>query len=246
MKSKKNLRFLTLGLLAVAVPAAFLGKAVASDHADTPEIAASAGTDISDVFIFPSKTNPNNVVLAMMVHPLITPAQAGSTSFDPNVLYQFKVDNNGDAVEDLVIQARFSGSGPTQKCLISGPVAPVMTGTSSTALPPLPIVGTINKAFTPRTGTTVFCGVREDPFFFDLEQFFTILPDRATPVSGVNVPVDQADVPQATSWRAPGQAVDFLSNGGYNVLAIVVEIPKADIGGASGQIGMWCTTSVPQ
>jgi hypothetical protein len=174
----------------------------------------------------------------MMTHPLITPATVATTSFDPNVLYQFKIDNTGDNVEDLVIQARFSGTGPTQKCLISGPMAPAMTGTMSTALDPSAVVGTLNKAFTPATGTTVFCGHREDPFFFDLEQFFTILPDRATPVNG------KADVPQAATWRPAGTAVDFLSNGGYNVLAIVVELPKSKIGGASNNINVWCTTSV--
>ena len=71
----------------------------------------------------------------------------------------------------------------------------------------------------------VFAGVREDSFFFDLEQFFTIFPDRATPINGI--PVANPNDPQATTWRAPGTAVDFLSNGNYSVLSIVVELPKS-------------------
>lgn len=243
MKSSK-LKVAALIVAAVSVPALFVGKAIASDHADTPEIVGSPGTDISDVYIFPSPNNPNNVVLAMMVHPLITPATVATTSFDPGVLYQFKIDNSGDNVEDLVIQARFSGTGPTQKCLISGPVAPSMTGTVSKQLNTYPIEGTLNKSFTPKSEMTVFCGHREDPFFFDLEQFLTIFPDRGSTLTGKAIPEDQANIPQATSWRPTGTAVDFLSNGGYNVLSIVVEVPKSAIKGASGKIGVWCTTSV--
>jgi hypothetical protein len=243
MKSK-TLKLTVLALAGLAVPAGFVGRALASDHADTPEIAASPGTDISDVYVFPSPNNPNRVVLAMMVRPLITPAQKATVSFDPNVIYQFKVDNTGDAVEDLVIQARFLGTGPSQRCLLSGPVAPPMTGTMTKPMPAHPVVGTINKAFTPKAGMTAFCGVREDPFFFDLEQFFTILPDRATPITGVAVAEADANTPQATTWRPTGQAVDFLSNGGFNVLAIVVELPKSAVGGATNKICRWCTTSV--
>jgi len=38
-----------------------------------------------------------------------------------------------------------------------------------------------------------------------------------------------ANPPMATTWRAPGAAVDFLSNGGFNVLSIVIELPKAQL-----------------
>ena len=88
----------------------------------------------------------------------------------------------------------------------------------------------------------VFAGPREDPFFFDLEQFFTILPDRATPISGQAVALADANTPKATSFRAPGAAKDFLV--GFNVLSIVVEVPRALLkGSGSGKIGVWCTTS---
>jgi len=86
----------------------------------------------------------------------------------------------------------------------------------------------------------VFAGAREDPFFFDLNQFFTILPDRATPITGT--PIANPDQPQAATFRAPGAAQDFLV--GLNVLSIVVELPKSQlIGAGSGKIALWCTTS---
>jgi hypothetical protein len=238
---KKRLAAAGLGLVALTGLGLSARKALSSDHADTTQIAASPGTDLSDVFLFPSPTNPDNVVLAMCVSPLIGPG--GSRFFDPSVLYQFKIDNNGDSVEDLVIQARFAGDGPSQQVRIAGPSAPRTTGTRSMLLAPYALNGTFGTAFTPTPGMMVFAGKREDPFFFDLEQFFTILPDRKTPLDPSALPAGQdPHAPQATTWRAPGVARDFLS--GFNVLSIVVELPKSQLkGAADGKISLWCTTS---
>lgn len=235
-----------LGLAAIAAPAVLIGVGKASDHADTPEIAASPGTDISDVYMFPSKTNSKNIVLAMNVHPVIFPGQGTKVSFDNNVLYQFKFDNTGDGVEDFVIQASFRGNGRNQRYHIVGPVRPSTIG-GTNRLEPGPFVdGVINTIGSGRQDSKVFAGGREDSFFFDLEQFFTILPDRATPFTGIAV--NNPNTPQAGSWRPVGQAVDFLSNGGLNVLSIVVEIPKAwlQVNNGSNVIGMWTTTAVKQ
>jgi Domain of unknown function (DUF4331) len=197
----------------------------ASDHADTPQIAASPGTDLTDVYIFPSPSNANNVVLAMNVHPLITPGTKNSTTFDNNVLYQFKVDNNLDGKEDRVIQVWFEGTGSSQVAHVAGPAVPTVQGTTNGTLPPYPTTGTFGTTFSPTSGMQVYTGVREDSFFFDLEQFFTIFPDRATPINGI--PVANPNQPQSTTWRSPANAVDFLSNGNYSVLSIVVELPKS-------------------
>ncbi len=196
----------------------------ASDHADTPEIAAAPGTDLTDVYIFPSPANANNVVLVMNVHPLITPSTKNSTQFDPNVLYQFKIDNNLDGREDRVIQAWFDGTGAGQQVHIAGPKVPFAAGTANVKLRGYDTVGTFGSTFSPTAGMQVFTGVREDPFFFDLEQFFTIFPDRKTPLNGI--PVANPNQPQSTTWRPQGTAVDFLSNGNYSVLSIVIELPK--------------------
>jgi hypothetical protein len=199
--------------------------AFASDHADTPQIAAAPGTDLTDVYIFPSPANANNVVLSMSVHPLITPGTKNSTYFDTNVLYQFKIDNNLDGREDRVIQVYFTGAGAAQIAHVVGPVVPLTVGGTNSAMSAYSTTGAFGSTFSPTPGMTVFTGVREDSFFFDLEQFFTIFPDRETPLNGI--PVADPNTPQSTTWRAPGVAKDFLSNGNYSVLAIVIELPKS-------------------
>jgi len=240
----KTLALLTLGGL--FAPAVLLSSGHASDHADTPDIYSNPGTDITDVYMFPSPSNSNNVVLSMNVHPLIGPGQGGNVSFDPNVLYQMKVDNNGDNVEDLVLQFRFKGTGPNQLVNVSGLVKPKLTGSINRGYPSSSAGNKVNTVFTTPSGIKTFTGPREDAFFFDLEQFFNILPDRATPITGVMI--KNPNNPQQTTWRPQGQAVDFLSNGGYNVLSIVVEVPKALLKGPGengDKIALWTTTSVP-
>ena len=227
----KTIKIVALGAVALVAPVFLIARGHASDHADTPNIFANPGEDISDVYMFPSPTNSKDVVLVMNVHPLIPSGMSSTVSFDPNVLYQMKIDNTGDGVEDLVIQARFSGTGANQKVMISGPLRPSTTGSSNVAEKPWSVTGTINQTFSPAPGMKVFAGPREDPFFFDLDQFFTILPDRATPITGKQI--SDPDTPQATSWRpAPGPGVtnpaqDFLSVHKFNVLSIVIELPRS-------------------
>lgn len=199
-------------------------KVSASDHADTPQIAASPGTDLTDVYIFPSPSDSSKVVLVMNVNPLITPSTKNSTFFDPNVTYQFKIDHNLDGNEDRVIQVWFEGTGAGQKVHVAGPLQPSSVGTTAVRERDFGITGTLNTPFEPLSGMKVFAGPREDSFFFDLEQFFTILPDRATPITGVAVA--DPNTPKDTKWRPVGTAVDFLSNGNYSVLSIVIELPK--------------------
>jgi hypothetical protein len=214
----------------------------ASDHADTAENVNRIGADLTDVFIFPSPEDDDNVVLIMDVHGLI-PAGQGA-SFDPGVLYQFKIDTTGDLIEDLVIQAKFFGTGPSQTVGIAGPMKPLTTGTSAIYGRRNPVLGPINEAFQPNPaglpGMKVFAGLRADPFFFDVEQLYTIFPDRHTPLTGKVQNFPDPNAPHAGGFRPPGQAQDFLAD--LNVLSIVVELPRVALGG--GLIRLWETTSI--
>ena len=237
-------------VVAFAAAALTPGKARASDHADTAENVQRIGADMTDVFIFPSPMDNNNVVVVMDVHGLIPAGQ--TASFDPNVLYQMKFDVTGDYVEDLVIQFRFTGVGANQRVFVSGPRRPGTFGTTAFFARPDRTTGVINTTFSPAPGMKVFAGLRSDPFFFDLNQFFKIFPDRATPLTGVQVDfpsIMAADTPQAPSFRGfpPGSgfdsspAMDFFAD--LNVLSIIVELPRAALGG--GLVHLWETTSVP-
>lgn len=227
-------------VLAGAGTATVLKYAAASDHQDTPEVELSPRMDINDVYAFPSPSDEDRIVLVMTTSSPLTPAQTGSAAFDPELLYQFKVDNTGDAVEDLVIQVTFDGSGTNQTVNVRGPVAPVATGTRNRIVPVAPTVsGRFSTLLGSPSGTQVFAGPRDDPFFLDLEQFFRIIPDRK-PVTG---PLSQLpETPTATAFRDAGSAVDYIA--GYNTLAIVVELPESRLtAGGNARIGVWGTIS---
>ncbi|MBM4189057.1 MAG: DUF4331 domain-containing protein [Gemmatimonadetes bacterium] len=212
---------------AVAVAAVVTAVAIrAADHRDTTLLTNNPGVDINDVYAFVSPSNPANVVLAMTVSPFVAPAENGTRFFEPDALYQFKIDTNADAVEDLVIQAV-----PTkvvagrQDLLIYGPAKPERTGSTNRLIKrkaDFRVRVSENAEVRSRLfgGIRVFAGLRDDPFFFDLTQFRAV-------VSG-----------QASGFRNPG--IDTFA--GFNTLSIVVELPAASLG-PKERLGVWATTS---
>ena len=164
-----------------------------------------------------------------------------NASFDPNLLYQIKIDNGGDANEDLVFQITFNnGVGSAQQVRVVGPVVPTTPGTVSTLVNSSNAVeGAVNSILGSSTGVQVFAGLRADPFFIDLEQFFNIIPDRR-PSTGV---LSTQTGPAQSSFRNPG--VDTLRP--FNALAIVIELPKAQLISSStstdAKFGVWATIS---
>jgi hypothetical protein len=226
-------------MAALGATLAVVSSSSASDHQDTPEVELSPRMDVNDVYAFPG-ASADRIVLAMTTSSPITPAQSSGAAFDPNLLYQLKIDNTGDGVEDKVIQITFSGSGTNQQVTVRGPVAPAQTGTMNTLVSSgTSVMGATNSNLGSATGMQVFAGIRDDPFFLDLEQFFRIVPDRK-PVSG---PLSQLpDQATASSFRPAGQAVDYLR--GINTLAIVLEMPAVMLtDGGTRKLGVWGTIS---
>src|SRR5664279_4242551 len=84
------------------------GLIYAADHIDAPAV-TNQTTDITDLYVFRA-LDPNNLVFVANTQGLKTPAQTTTAAFDANTLIQFNIDTNGDAVEDLVIQAIYDAS----------------------------------------------------------------------------------------------------------------------------------------
>jgi hypothetical protein len=229
--------FAVLTAIGLAGGALAVRQALGSDHQDTPEVELSPRMDINDVYAFPGSA-ADRIVLVMTTSSPITPAQAASASFDPNLLYQLKVDNDGDAVEDLVLQFTFEDTGPDQQVFVRGPVAPAETGVVNEIVDVDPAVsGAVNQVLGTSGAMQVYAGLRDDPFYLDLEQFFRIVPDRK-PVSGELS--ELPDTPTATAFRDP--APDYLA--GFNTLALVVELPAAALSaGGTPRLGIWGTIS---
>ncbi len=204
---------LLLGAAVIAVTGFF---AIAADHIDAP--AVTGGTnDITDFYAFQGQ-NTNNIVFVANVQGLLSPTATQKAKFDENTMLEINIDTNGDAIEDLVIQAIPKDG----KMYFFGPVAPSQPGLTSTVRTSGPMS---SVDITPATGTAMvannagmsfFAGPRDDPFFFDFDQFNAILAGKA---SGFNNP-----------------GTDKFK--GTNVLSVVVEVPKSMIGG-TGKINSW-------
>jgi len=234
-----------VGTLGVAGLAAVAGQLLASDHQDTPEVELNQQFDVNDVYAFPAAT-PGRVVLVLGTSSPVTPARTPGFSFGTvdQVLYQLKVDNTGDAVEDLVFQVTFTGTGPAQRVAVRGPVAPAATGTANTIVAGAPALeGRVDEVLGSATGVQLFAGRRDDPFFLDLEQFFRIIPDRKPETGELS---EIPETPTASSFREKGAARDYLA--GFNDMAIVIELPAAMLtaNGARPKFGVWGTTSRPR
>lgn len=224
--------FAALGVVVLAVGS----RVYASDHQDTPEVELNPRMDINDVYAFPGASADRIAFVVTTSSPI-----AGSNaSFDPNLLYQIKIDNTGDAVEDLVFQITFDeGTGAAQKYTVRGPVAPTMTGTKTALVTTgATVTGNVGSIAGSASGVQTFAGIRADPFVIDLEQFFNIVPDRRPSIGPLAGPA----TPTATAFRTPG--IDFLKP--FNALGIVIELPKSMVlasTDATAKFGVWGTIS---
>lgn len=232
-----------------------------SDHQDSPTTVNRPPADITDVFVYQAPDNANNVVLQMDVWPLITHSEVPTSALDPAVMYQFKIDNTGDGVEDLTLQLRPTSAGTSQTINVYGPGKPAETGTNSSFIAKTGTV-TFNDASgtAQANGVKVFVGPTKDPFFFDLLTFFNIIPDRyygchAPFTNAFGVPCGGATAGSFNGFTSAFNtlhstncsttpAVDALSANQFNAIAIVAEIPKSLlINNAHPVVGVWATTS---
>ena len=92
-----------LGLLIAITPGAF-----ASSHREAPITALDHTADITDFYAFVSYDHPDRVTFIMNVDPFLEPSNGPNYfPFDPNVLYQIKIDNNHDAYADVTFNIQF-------------------------------------------------------------------------------------------------------------------------------------------
>jgi hypothetical protein len=211
---KKRKIFITV-IVCLVVAAA--GIIYAADHIDAPAV-TNKPTDITDVYVFRGQ-NPDNMVFVANTQGLLSPAATADAGFDENTLIEFNIDNNGDNVEDLVIQCIAKNG----KMKVYGPAKPKVTGTISYLnINKLSVQTDITKygqeaiSATGDNGVKVFAGPRDDPFFFDLVRFRQVIAGTAS------------------SFNNPGS--DTFA--GTNVMAIVVEVPKSLLG-SNGAINVW-------
>src|SRR5580704_7703236 len=83
--------------------------AIAASHREAPITALDHKADITDWFAFVSPEHPDRVILILNVDPFLEPSNGPNYfPFDPNVLYEMKIDNNHDGLADVTFQFQFT------------------------------------------------------------------------------------------------------------------------------------------
>ena len=97
-----------LGLTGVMV-ASMVSGASASSHREAPLISSDPQADLTDLYAFMSPDAKDTLSLVMNVNPMEQAAGGPNFyKFADDVLYQFNIDNNGDALPDWEYQFRFT------------------------------------------------------------------------------------------------------------------------------------------
>ncbi len=98
-----------IGLSAIFIVALAMMPGQASSHREAPLIAQDPTADNTDLYAFVSPDDSTKVTLISNFIPFQDPNGGPNFyPFDPNVVYAIHIDNNGDAVEDITYEWRFT------------------------------------------------------------------------------------------------------------------------------------------
>jgi hypothetical protein len=194
-----------------------------SHHYSGPDFGfphGDARVDLSDLFAFPHPGDAGKTTLIMNAHPSVgvnPPGPTTTQAFNPEAIYELKIDTNGDQVADVAYRVRFT-TGPDggQTATVrraEGPDAAGMGETGALVVEGAPVSEGEDAQVTTAGAVRFFAGWRSDPFFFD--------------VGGA-----------LNEFKFTGE--DFFAD--KDICSIALEVPNSDLG--AGPVALWHRTLV--
>jgi hypothetical protein len=200
-----------------------------SHHLDSPVARQDIRLDITDLYVFRGQTG--TVFVINVCHSIFGPVPA--PGYHPEGMYEFKVDLNGDAIEDLTYRITFSERDPQGKqsyivrCIRGAEAAdPHAAGSVVTQ-------GTTGEIVTNPSGLRVWCGKAGDPFWIE--------PDV---LHAVGHAFQDGTTVKFNGWD-PSRAKNLFA--GHTAYAIVLEAPDSALlsgAGDSRQVGVWAVSTL--
>jgi hypothetical protein len=200
-----------------------------SHHLDSPIARQDIRLDITDLYVFRGQIG--TVFVINVCHSIFGPIPA--PGYHPEGMYEFKVDLDGDAVEDITYRLTFDkrdGQGKQRyvvRCIRGAdavdPHAPGTVGAQ----------GTTGEPVSTASGLRVWAGKAGDPFWIE--------PDV---LHAVGHAFQDGTTVNLSGWD-PNRAKNLFA--GHTVYAIVLEIPDGELlAGADGnrRIGAWAVASL--
>lgn len=273
MKSKVRIKRASFLCGLAFINAVGLPPVHASSHMDAPLITLDHAANTTDVYAFVVvRNNQKFLDVALAVYPHQEPGVGPNKyNFDPNVLYQIFLADPATGADRVAYQFQFADNYKTQNTILQSYVGVVaangdaaqnltqtytvtkVVGSTSTALGTGIVPPNNQGVATPKynknddgsqpakdgvadanalddytrgavatlaNGYRSFAGQRDDAFYGDINAIFDLLSLRSGPNNR------------------------FDSQGGFNVHAIVLEIPIAEVPGGENQtVGVYATTS---
>jgi hypothetical protein len=197
---------------------------VASDHDDGETDTKGRNVNLTDLFVFrESDQNPSasasDLILVMNTNPRSLARQ--QYYFSTNARYEFRIarvpvspDTDATGVTDVNLTLEFeppNADNQQQRAKLTAEIdGKTLVANDITTTPVRNSQPIISGATFEGSEIKIFAGLREDPFFFDVEQYFRV---RAGALG----------IGPVTGFRPPATAVDFTK--GYNVNTIVLRVP---------------------
>ncbi|GAA5156754.1 DUF4331 family protein [Amycolatopsis dongchuanensis] len=195
-----------------------------SHHLDSPIARQDVRLDITDLYVFRGETG--TVFVINVCHSLA--GDIPVPGYHPEGMYEFKVDTDGDAVENLTYRFVF---GERDERGNQTYVVRRLTGAEATdafAQGEVVAEGVTGDAVTGASGLRVWTGKAGDPFWIE--------PDVLHAVGHAFQDGTKVDLGEWTE----AQATNLFA--GHTVYSIVLEVPDAELG--SGRIGVWAVATL--
>lgn len=200
-----------------------------SHHLDSPIARQDIRLDITDLYVFRGETG--TVFAINVCHSIFGPIPV--PGYHPEGMYEFKVDTNGDAVEDIAYRFTFKERDQqgrqsyTVRCLkAADAVNPDAAGT-------LVATGETDEIVTTAAGLRVWAGKAGDPFWIE--------PDV---LHAVGHAFQDGTSIHLSGWD-PSRAKNLFA--GQTVYSMVLEVPDTELlAGAGNQrrIGVWAVATL--
>jgi len=198
-------------------------------HLDSPIARQDIRLDITDQYVFRGQTG--TVFLMNVCHSIFGPIPV--PGYHPEGMYEFKVDLNGDAVEDVTYRFIFNERDASGK---QSYVLRCIKGTDAAdprALGNVVAKGTTGEPVTTASGLRVWAGKAGDPFWIE--------PDV---LHAVGHAFQDGTTVNLSGWDAI-RAKNLFA--GHTVYSIVLEVPDGELLAGTGgkrRIGVWSVATL--
>jgi Domain of unknown function (DUF4331) len=202
-----------------------------SHHLDSPIARQDIRLDITDLYLFRGETG--TVFVIDVCHSIA--GEIPVPGYHPEGMYEFKIDLNGDAVEELTYRLTFAPRDAGKQRYV---VRRITDANATDPCAPGTVVaeGVTGEEVTTPSGLRVWAGQAGDPFWIEPEVLHAVghaIQDGTTVAANIG------------SWT-PDQKKNLFA--GHTVYSIVLEVPDQELlqGAPDGnrRIGVWALSTL--